>query len=158
MCIHVGLCTAKTGIISLFRFLFFLIQSQVLFSWQEDYSKFLFFTWCACKRIIPPPVHEADVFEAPGSGLDKVARLTTTPRKAWCWRGRDTVRSHRPSPTFMDSLVCRDSITSYFPTTIGTFYLWILSLTFTGKRTKIWLDHLIRVYIDHFHDWWIYEF
>jgi hypothetical protein len=44
MCIHVGLCTAKTGIISLFRFLFFLIQSQVLFSWQEDYSKFLFFT------------------------------------------------------------------------------------------------------------------
>jgi hypothetical protein len=42
---------------------------------------------------------------------------------------------------------------------VGTFYLWILSLTFTGKRTKTWLDHLIRVYVDNFHEFrWIYEF
>jgi hypothetical protein len=42
---------------------------------------------------------------------------------------------------------------------VDTFYLWISSLTFIGKRTKIWLDHLIRVYIDNFHEfWWIYEF
>jgi hypothetical protein len=44
-------------------------------------------------------------------------------------------------------------------TYVHTFYLWILSLTFIWKRTKIWLDHLIRVYIGNFHEfWWIYEF
>jgi hypothetical protein len=45
-----------------------------------------------------------------------------------------------------------------YSTVVDTFYLCFLSLTFFGKGTKRWIDHLIRVYIDNFHKfWWIYE-